>query len=62
MEFNLPFPNGHDPRIERDLKFISQGIIDKSTEGKEIIIKGFTEEDIREIREMVLKEMKDGTR
>ena len=54
----LPFPYGHDPKIEEDLKIISKGRIDKSTEGQIITIKGFTEEDIRDTREMIIKEMK----
>ena len=60
MTSNLSFPNGHDPKIEKDLKIISKGIIDKTTKGKEITIKGFTETDILEIRETILKEMRDG--
>ncbi len=59
MTVGLPFPNGHDKAIEKDLKIISKGIIDTTTRGREITLKGFTETDILEIREMILKEIKD---
>lgn len=58
MKINLPFPNGHDIQIEKDLKIISRGIIDNNTEGRIITLKGFTELDILEIREIVIKDIK----
>lgn len=58
MKYTVPFPKGHDPNLEQDKKIVSKGILDKSTKGKEIIVKGFKEEDIREIREMLIEEIK----
>ena len=59
MTSDLPFPDGHDKAIEKDLKIVSKGLLDATTKGKTITIKGFTEDDIREIREIILKEIKD---
>lgn len=50
MTIKPPFPYGHNPAIEKD--------INVNMKDKKITVKGFTEHDIRELREMLLKEVK----
>lgn len=50
MKTNLPFPDGHDRSIERDIIVESRG--------RKIRVKGITEDDVREIREILIKEIK----
>lgn len=58
MRDQLPFPNGHNPTISLDKKIKCKGILDKSLKDKTVIIKGITEGDILEIREMLIEEIK----
>ena len=48
----------HNPALNRDIKAISNGYFDMSTKGETITIKGITEEDIRDLRQMILEEIK----
>lgn len=48
----------HNPALDRDIKAISNGYFDMSTKGETITIKGITEEDVRDIRQMLLEEIK----
>lgn len=56
MMKSLPFPNGHDINIERDIVTQTTGAI--LPKEQKIRIKGFTEIDILEIREILQKEIK----
>jgi hypothetical protein len=58
MKIGLPFPNGHDLEIEIDKEMESKGKFDKEAKNKIIRIKGFTEEDILILRQMILDEVK----
>jgi hypothetical protein len=59
MKLKLPFPEGKmNPILKEDKRVIAKGLIDKSLKDKEIIIKGLKEEDIWEIREILIEEIK----
>lgn len=45
--------------IGKDLVIKLKGLTDNILKGKEVRIKGFSREDILEIREMLLKEVKE---
>ena len=51
MKFSTPFPNGHNLSMEKDIVIPREG---KPT----IRVKGLNEQDILEIRDILLKEIK----
>ena len=50
---------GIDPRVHKDIKIISKGRILADTKGKTITIKGMSEEDLIQMRQMILDDMKN---
>ena len=59
MKIPLAFPEGHDMSLERDRVIKLKGITDKTLKGKKVILRGFTDLDIIEIRQMLIDEIKE---
>lgn len=58
IKIEMPFPEGHNPAINHDKRIKCKGIIDATLKDREIILKGIGEEDILQIREILLEEIK----
>lgn len=54
----IPFPEGHDPSLNSEKRIVCKGVFDKALKGKEVTLKGVDEEAIREIREILIQEIK----
>ena len=58
MKIGISFPEGHNSHINRDRLITAKGITDKSLEGEKIRVKGFSEEDILQLKQMLMDEIK----
>jgi len=56
IRFRELFPDGHS--CGKDIKMELKGIIIKDLKGREARLKGFTEEDIRDIRMILIEEIR----
>ena len=57
FESLIPFPKGHNPALDKGISYKSKGVLVKDLKGKTLKLK-ITEDDVREIREMLLQEIK----
>ena len=57
MAYNLPFPKGHNPTLDRGVKIELLGVFDKAMKNKTATLK-ISETDILEIRQLLVEEIK----
>lgn len=59
--FKMPFPNGHNPTFDDGVKIKLKGILLKDMKNEVIRVKA-DEDDIREIRMIIIEEVKRQSR